>query len=357
MINQHLIGHEWAVGLLQSGIDSGKVSHSYIFSGPAGIGKTQLARYFVMALCCQQPPAPDEENPGQLRFCGVCRACRMIGEDKHPDVTVVGLDWQARNVDITGSSSSNAVLKIDTVRAIQHEISRIPTEAPWRVFIVEDAATMQPAAANAFLKTLEEPPARAMLILIADSDRALLPTIISRCQVFELRSVSTATIQAALQEQGAPPERARLLAALSAGRPGYALRALYDKTRQDLNDRDEALMHHDELLPADRAQRLGFAEELTTRWQAQGDKRASVLNMLNIWLGWWRDLALLRNGQAQYVTNQDKLDELKKQAEKASMLQIQAMLQGIIRATAELESNVSPRLALGDLFVNKMPRF
>lgn len=351
--NPSLIGHEWAAGLLQSSIDSGKVSHAYIFSGPAGIGKSHLAHFFVMALCCEQPPA---ETGRGLRFCGQCRACRLISQDKHPDISVIGLEWQARNTDISGSSSSNAVLKIDTVRYIQQETSRAPSEAPWRIFIVEDAATMQPAAANAFLKTLEEPPGRAMLILISDSDRALLPTILSRCQIFELRSVPVETIQDALQERGASAERARLLAALSAGRPGYALRALYDKTHQDLNDRDEALMHHNEMLPADPARRLGFAEELTGRWQAQGDRRTSVLLMLNVWLGWWRDLALVKNGQEQFVTNRDKLEELHKQAEKASPGQIQAMLQGLLRCTAQLESNVSPRLALGDLFVNKLPR-
>jgi len=164
------------------------------------------------------------------------------------------------------------------------------------------------------------------------------------------------TVQGALVGLGASAERARLLAALSAGRPGYALRALYDKTHQDLNDRDEALMHHDEMLKADAARRLGFAEELTGRWQAQGDRRASVLLMLNVWLGWWRDLALVKNSQEQFVTNRDKLEELRKQAEKANPNQIQAMLQGLLRATAQLESNVSPRLALGDLFVNKLPR-
>jgi DNA polymerase III subunit delta' len=350
---QPLIGHEWATGLLQNAIDSRKLSHAYIFCGPAGIGKSYLAHYFVMALCCQQPPAA---GAGGLRFCGQCRACRLIGADKHPDVSLIGLDWQARNSDIAGSSSSNAVLKIDTVRYIQQEISRAPTEAPWRVFIVEDAATMQPAAANAFLKTLEEPPARALLILIADSDRALLPTITSRCQVFELRSVPVATIQQALQERGAVPEQAKTLAALAAGRPGYALRTFYDSTHRDLDDRDEALMHHSALLSADRARRLGVADEFMTRWQGQGEKRTGVLLMLNIWLGWWRDLALVQCNQEQFVTNQDRLEDLRKQAGQTTMRQTQAMLQGLLRCIAELESNVSPRLALGDLFVNKLPR-
>ncbi len=354
-----LIGHEWAERLLQSAIDSRKVSHSYIFSGPNGIGKSHLAHLFVMALCCERPASsPAAMLPDGLRFCGECRTCRMIREDKHPDVTVVGLEWQARQANPTGKAEagSNAVLKIDTVRTVQQDISRAPREAPWRVFIVEDAATMQAAAANAFLKTLEEPPSRAIIILIADSDRVLMPTIISRCQVFQLRSVPKVTIEQALKERNAGQEQAHLLASIAAGRPAFALQAYYDKTHQDLDDRDEALMHHDEMLSADRAGRLSFAEELNTRWIAQGERRASVLVMLNTWLGWWRDLALVYSGQEQYASNPDKLVDLRQQAASVTMRQIKDMLQGLTRATAELDSNVNPRLALGDLFINKLPR-
>lgn len=347
---EELIGHEWATALLQNSIDSGKLSHAYIFRGPAGIGKGFLARLFVMALNCQNPPTSEQQKG--LRFCGECRACRMIDQDKYPDVTTVGLEWQARNTDIGGSANAN--LKIDTVRAIQQEISRAPTEAARRIFIVEDAATMQPAAANAFLKTLEEPPARAMLILIADSDRYLLPTIVSRCQMYELRAVPGATIQTALEMRGVNSEQARKLAAISAGRPGFALRAVEDKTA--LDDRDEALMHHENMLKADRAGRLGFAEEMQARWTAQGERRASVLTLLNVWLGWWRDLALVKNGQSEFASNIDRLVELKYLATKVSAEQIKDMLRAIILASNQLEGNISPRLAIGDLLINKLPK-
>lgn len=350
-----LIGHEWAAGLLQSSIDSHKLSHAYIFSGPAGIGKSFLAHHFVMALCCLEPP-PRVDGQMGFRFCGVCRACRMIRADKYPDVSVVGLEWQARLEGGSVSTGASATLKIDSIRAIQLEISRAPIESPWRVFIVEDAATMQPAAANAFLKTLEEPPARAVIILISDSDRALLPTIVSRCQVFELRSVPAATIETALLTRGGEPLAAKNLAALSVGRPGFALRAFYDKTHQDLNDRDEAVMHLENLLKGDRSARLAFSEELNSRWSSQGERRASVLTTLNLWLGWWRDLLLVYNGQSYYATNQDKLDTLRGQADRLDLAQIKEMLQWLTRAQSELDSNVSPRLALGDLFVNHLPR-
>src|SRR4051812_14357308 len=157
-----LVGHQWAASLLQSSIDVGKVSHAYIFNGPAGVGKTRLARDFTLALNCENPP---HEKSG-LRYCGECRACRLIAGNKHSDVTTISLAWQALQPENQGSANNN--LKIDTIRAIQTEINRPPKEVPWRVYIVQDVNTMQPAAANAFLKTLEEPPSRAILILLSD---------------------------------------------------------------------------------------------------------------------------------------------------------------------------------------------
>ncbi len=351
-LEQKLVGHDWAANLLQSSIDSRKVSHAYIISGPAGVGKTRLALEFALALNCEEPPPP--EGLSGLRYCGFCRACRLISAGKHPDVTTISLEWQSLQAENAGSA--NNTLKIDTIRAIRAEISRPPKEVPWRVYIVQDVSTLQTAAANAFLKTLEEPPSRAIIILLADSDKILLPTIISRCQVLDLRSVPTRAIEQTLKGQGAGEEEAFKLAALAAGRPGWALRAFQDRTNHDLNDRDEALMHLSNLLPAGQTARLAFAEELTKKWQEGGSKRQSILTMLNIWLSWWRDLGLVSVGLNGYTTNADKLEDLKNQVPRLSLSQIKEMLTSITRAVAELEGNVSPRLALGDLFLNKLPK-
>ncbi len=350
-----LIGHAWAAKLLQRSIDRGKLSHAYVFNGPRGVGKTRLAFDFAMAINCLQPPAQGEG----LRYCGECRACRLIADDKHSDVTLVNLEWQARQEDVKELTTGGMVLKIDTIRAIQAGISRSPKEVNWRIYIVQDAATMQVAAANAFLKTLEEPPPRAILILLNDSDRTLLPTIVSRCQLFELRAVPYVIIEQALRERGADASTAQTLASLAAGRPGWAVRAWAEPQRQELlDDRDEALMHLTELFSADRVRRLAFADEINSRWQGGPEKRLAVYAELNQWLGWWRDLALTRAGVTHigFITNRDKYAELQCQAASLSPLQIKAMLQALTRAQAELEANVTPRLVLGDLLLNKLPK-
>lgn len=346
-----MIGHGWAVSFLQNCIDTEKVTHAYLVRGPAGVGKFRLALDFALALACENPPA----KKYGLRYCGECRPCRLIEENKHADVTTFGLDWQTRSEGVKeGNAGQN--LQIDTVREIRKALSRPPHEINWRIMIIRDAETFQKAAANAFLKTLEEPPERAVLILLADSDRPMLPTIVSRCQVVDLRPVPREEIAHALQSEGASKTEAHMLAALSAGRPGWALDEYKDSTKQRINDRDEALMHLEKLLPADRLIRLSFADKLTYQWQSGGNKRNSVLVMLNIWLGWWRDLALVRQNLTTHVSNVDKLDTLKEQAGRFSPIQIKNMLLGITHAQAELEANVMPRLALGDLFINKLPK-
>lgn len=353
--SDNLIGHDWAAQLLQRSIDMGKLSHAYVFNGPRGVGKTRLAFDFALALNCENPPTDKAKAKDGLRYCGECRACRLIADNKHSDVTLINLEWQARQEDAKELTAGGMVLKIDTIRAVQAGVNRPPKEVKWRIFIIQDAATMQAAAANAFLKTLEEPPPRAMLILLNDSDRTLLPTIISRCQVFELRAVPSVIIEQALGERGVKAEMMSILAALAAGRPGWALRAMVDP-RQDLDDRDEALMHLTDLLSADRVHRLAFADELNGRWQGGPERKMAIFAELNQWLGWWRDLALTSFGLSHYVTNRDKQTELQKQSAKLTPLQIKEMLVGLTRAQAELEANVSPRLALGDLLLNKLPK-
>ena len=350
-----LIGHSWAARLLQRSIDQGKQSHAYIFNGPRNVGKTRLAFDFAMALTCLQPPAEGEG----LRYCGECRFCRLIAEDKHADVTLINLEWQARQEDNKELTTGGMVLKIDTIRAVQAGVNRPPREARWRIYIIQDAATMQAAAANAFLKTLEEPPPRAILILLNDSDRRLLPTIVSRCQVFELRPVPYLAIEQALHLRGAAPDLAQKLAALAAGRPGWALQAWDESNRQEMfDDRDEDLMHLHQLLSQDRVGRLAFAEELESSWRGGVEKRLQIFRKLNTWLSWGRDLSLVHSGlgESNYVTNYDYRRELQHQVRQLNALQIKELLMALTRVQAELEANVSPRLALGDLFLNKLPR-
>jgi DNA polymerase-3 subunit delta' len=318
-----IIGHDWAVTLLRQSLAAGRVSHAYLFSGPPQVGKTTVARLFAQALNCDQPDAP----------CGWCPSCRKIEHNSHPDVQV-----------ITGLGAGGGLL-IDQVRALRHDVSLAPYEGRYRVLILRQMDRAKPEACNALLKTLEEPPARVVLLLTAAQRDLLLPTIVSRCQCLELRPVAPGVIEQALEERGVPAPRAQLLARLSAGRVGWALLAGQDESvlRQRQQDLDQLFS----LFSAGHVERLDAAWKISR--EGEGARRR-----IEVWSTCGRDLLLLHAGDSEHVVNADQLDRLVPLARALSPSQAWDLLAGLLEAAQQLEDNVNPRLALEGLLL-KLP--
>ncbi len=336
-----LIGHDWAIRALARSVATERAAHAYLFTGPHAIGKTMLARKLAQALQCTSEARP----------CGQCLTCQKIARDRHPDVQIVEgvpvgykFDEKSPPAPPRANDWERRILKIDQVRALQHDVSRAPFEGRWKIVILRRFEEANEEAANAFLKTLEEPPRHTRLILTARDASLLLPTIASRCQVFALRPLAPAHIETALIDKWrADPESARLLARLSAGRLGWAVRA--HENRALLDARNQYLDELNGALAEGRAERLVRAEGLAK-------KNDDLPELLETWLGWWRDVVLVQNGDGSRITNVDREDALRDHANRFSLEQAQSTLQAV-RATARyLTQNVNARLALEVLLLN-----
>ena len=318
-------GHDWAVNHLRKGIANGRIRHAYLITGVESVGKGTLAHALAMALNCTHP---DEA----ARPCGECRSCKLILSGNHPDMIYSELD------------PNTGALKIEEIRSVTGRIVLKPFEARYRVAIFRDFDHAQPRAQDALLKTLEEPPPNALLILLAQSAESLLSTITSRSQIINLRPVPADEIERILVDAyRAAPERARLLARLSGGRIGWAIRALQEPSA--LDQREQALTMLEECLSLNRAGRFDMAEGLAK------DKLA-LAPLLELWQTYWRDLLLLAEGSHAPLSNTDRDNALRQLVGQMSPEEVLSALKATREMLSLLHWNVNTRLALEVMFLD-----
>ena len=318
-------GHDWAVDLLRRSLANRRVRHAYLITGPESVGKETLARAFAMALNCVEPHE-------DARPCGVCRPCRLMAASGHPDLLYAEPDGE------TGT------LKIEAIRGVTRALALKPFEARYRIAIFRGFERAQGPAQDALLKTLEEPPPSAVLLVLARGTEALLPTIISRAQVIALRPASPAAIRAALVTQhGADPQQAEALAHLSGGRVGWALRALADPA--PLEQRNAAFDTLEQSLTMNRAGRFRLAENLS------GDKPALAAT-LELWQSFWRDVLLLYEDSRLGPANADRVTQVQRVSISVTAEEALAALTATRRTLGLLNTNASLRLALEVMFLD-----
>jgi DNA polymerase-3 subunit delta' len=320
--NWNMLGHEWAVDMLHQQVAHGEVRHAYLFCGPPGLGRRTLALRLAQALNCTKTIAPGIP-------CGVCRDCKQIEEMRHPDLNII----QAMDED--GASKENGTLKVDQVRAVQHSLSLKPYQAKYRVALFLRFQEANDSAANALLKTLEEAPAHAILLLTADTPEQLLPTIISRCEILRLRALPISAIESDLLERGVDEERARLLAHISGGRPGYARRLVDDITL--LEKREERLNDLQTLLPAPRVEKFSYADKLSK------DKEI-MRQVILIWLSYWRDVMLRVAGAETPLINVDRNMEIEFLVGRLDLSTARRVVSDLESALEKMDKNVNSRL-------------
>ena len=320
--NWNLLGHEWAVDMLRQHAAHDEIRHAYLFCGPPGLGRRTLALRLAQALNCTKPLAPGVP-------CGLCRDCKQIEAMQHPDMNVI------QALDNDNLPKEGGTLKVDQIREVQRSLSLKPYQSKYRVALFLRFQEANDNAANALLKTLEEAPAHAILLLTADTPEQLLPTIISRCEILRLRPLPIEAVVSDLIYRGVDEERARLLAHISGGRPGYARRLVDDVTL--LEKRDERLNDLQALLPAPRVEKFSYADKLSK------DKDA-MRQAITIWLSYWRDVMLRVAGAETPLINVDRNMEIEFLAGRLDLSTARRVVSDLENALEKMDRNVNSRL-------------
>ena len=354
----------------------GSAPHAVLLVGPAGIGKTTLALDLAAGLLCTA------DDPAR-RPCGACRACRLVAGGGHPDVHRIGPEGPGRQVVIGGPG-----IRARGVRDLIAELALLPVEGGARIAIIEAAHRMNEDAQAALLKTLEEPSSGVTLILCADAEEPLLPTIRSRCARLRLGPVGVREVETILATHGIDAPLAARLARIAAGRPGLALG--WARQPEALRVRDELSRSLLDLLDARPADRLAGVRAASLRaialavvedresvgagaleppasspephTQLDGgddagppirspaaERRRAAEGLVGLWSDVARDLVLSRRGLDRSVRDVGLMDETGAMAVRLDPADLEAFMERLGRASVLLAGNVSPELVLDDL--------
>ena len=335
-----IVGHAQHVELLRSSLRSGAPAEAYLISGLPGVGKKTLALAFAAALNCEE----SEDDA-----CGECVSCRKAASFNHPDTRLFEPDGavfrvdQMREIRLDLDSRGirprpRAVFRVDQVREIRRLLNFQPLEGRRKAFVLTDVETMRAEAANAFLKSLEEPPGAATIILTTSNINALLPTILSRCQILKLLPSPVEELAAALEARGAEAEKALQLARQSGGRPGRALAALERRSIESADAELKALLEAGELDAFRLAEEWQKRPEKLEEWQKRPEKLEALMASLRAALRY--RVGLGREG----VTPASAAF-----AQRETARSIQRKMRAVMEAQRRLERNLNGALTMETL--------
>ena len=334
------------------------------------MGKMTLALDIARLLNCIAD-CPD------ARPCSDCHQCRRITDSLHADVRVISRGG------MSGGTTRRTAISVEQIRDLQREAVLKPYEGRYRVFIIEDAENFTQEAANALLKMLEEPPESVIFVLLAsevrentadesagyityapehEQDRisalleavpqvgGILPTILSRCQVLELRPLPVSQVHAELERRfDLSPDDTTEIARLSAGRLGWAIEVASDP--QALARRRERISEIEAVLTGALDEKFAYAEKIAAIF---GRNRNAVYEELQLWLGWWRDVLVIHEENDELAVNISRLDTLRAASSQCTSAQVVETIRAIQQTTSMLESNVNPRLCIESMLL-RMP--
>ena len=330
-----IIGHEQIIDHLKHAIALDKVSHAYIFNGSEKSGKRMLAEAFAMTLQCEEV---QERLAGQdggesiysesaLEPCMKCRSCRQAMGKNQPDILYLEHE------------KPNTISVDDVRRQINQDIEIKPYSSKYKIYIVDEAEKMNVQAQNALLKTIEEPPAYAVILLLTTNADAFLPTIRSRCVTLDLKAVEDGKVREYLMKKCQVPDyKADICVAFAQGNVGRAMLLASSERFNELKDYAVQLLR-----------RLGDIPDydLLQEIKPLNDFKDDIQDFFDLLLLWYRDVLLYKaSGQEDRLIFSDQSYEVRQQADKSSYAGIQKILEAIETAGRRVRANVNFELTL-----------
>lgn len=328
-----IIGHEGPKQILQASLLHNRLAHAYLFVGEKGIGKHLMALRFAQALNCDR-----ESGTADIEFCGTCRSCQQIQQHTFPDTLWIEPDQERAHPQI----------KIEQIREIEQHMIYQPLIGELKICIIDEADCMTINAANALLKTLEEPPAHSLFLLISSRPAALPATVRSRCQSIRFTAPAQTQVEAALiLQREMPPDDAKFLAMLTESRIGEALTAQVEDIRAQHQEWDR-MVSQETMTSLPKI--MAMAEKLTKAGQA-----TEALEWLSMWV---RDLILLRIGSnAQCLLSETTSPILQKSMESVSVETLLDIQESIEQVQRQSTRNINIQLALESVLLDLREAF
>ncbi len=343
---ESIVGQNRPIRILTAFLQNGTIPHALLFTGIEGVGKKSVADIFATACNCTGDISENKFKRGSSRAadkpssanrqpitnpCGRCKSCRKIESRSHPDIIRI--------------EPSGVFIKIDQIRALCHSLAMKPYEASIRMVLISDAQAMNPAAGNALLKVLEEPPTGTILILVANHTADLLPTIVSRCRHIRFNPISRKDMESVLvSSHGLDPPNATIVAAMAGG---SLSRALHMYRTNWINRRNWLIRELDSLSSKTISRLLAFSEHLA-------QNKADLPDALEIMKFWLRDL-VIGKFYPEKIIHQDLAENVHQTAQKMSTTSLISKIETIQSTQNAIQAGTNLRLAM-ETMVLKLSR-
>lgn len=313
-----IIGHEDIVKHFKSSIELGKVSHAYILNGEKGAGKKTLVSVVTKTLQCEEG-GPDP--------CGKCKSCLQVESGNQADII-----W------ITHEKPN--VISVDEIREqIVNDIQLKPYSSKYKIYVVPDAQMMNPQAQNALLKTLEEPPEYAIVMLLTDNVNKFLPTILSRCIVLNFKPVNELSVMDYLVNQlDIDQEKARFCTDFAQGNLGKAVRLAISTDYKEIKETSIRLLRNIQDMEMD---------DIIQAVKNMGKYKLDITDYIDIMTMWFRDILMVKiSNSPNKIIFKNEFSTMKKQASKMSYEGVEKILEAMDKLKIRLEANVNFDIAM-----------